>query len=105
MVLVIQERSDDLLLHAFFLVTNLSKFDWLPEKVLALYRKRGSAEEHMVEVKSALDVHLFSTDRGAYTVQEVMARNEVNLLLSIYATRFCMVCAAYSCGKPDRAGA
>ncbi|ERS91634.1 hypothetical protein Q671_15810, partial [Halomonas sp. PBN3] len=77
-VLVVQERPDDLLLHAFFLVTNLSKFDWPPEKVLALYRKRGSAEAHMGEVKSALDVHLSSTDRGASTVQDVMARNEVS---------------------------
>ncbi|MBS4155572.1 hypothetical protein IZU87_17405, partial [Cobetia sp. MC34] len=41
---VVQERPDDLLLHAFFLVTNLGKFDWPPEKILALYRKRGSAE-------------------------------------------------------------
>ncbi|RAR56814.1 DDE family transposase [Onishia taeanensis] len=84
-VLVVQERPDDLLLHAFFLVTNLGKFDWPPEKVLALYRKRGSAESHMGEVKSALDVHLSSTDRGASTVQDVMARNEVSLLLSLYA--------------------
>ena len=84
-VLVVQERPDDLLLHAFFLVTNLGKFDWPPEKVLALYRKRGKAEAHMGEVKSALDVHLSSTDRGASTVQEVMARNEVSLLLSLYA--------------------
>ena len=74
-----------LLLHAFFLVTSLGKFDWPPEKVLALYRKRGSAEAHMGEVKSALDVHLSSTDRGASTVQDVMARNEVSLLLSLYA--------------------
>jgi hypothetical protein len=84
-VLVVQEHPDDLLLHAFFLVTNLGKFDWPPEKVLALYRKRGSAEAHMGEVKSALDVHLSSTDRGASTVQDVMARNEVSLLLSLYA--------------------
>ncbi|CAM3581082.1 Transposase DDE domain protein [Halomonas lysinitropha] len=84
-VLVVQEHPDDLLLHAFFLVTNLGKFDWPSEKVLALYRQRGSAEAHMGEVKSALDVHLSSTDRGASTVQDVMARNEVSLLLSLYA--------------------
>ncbi|CAO1665041.1 IS1380 family transposase [Salinicola sp. NYA28a] len=84
-VLVVQERPDDLLLHAFFLVTNLGKFDWPPEKVLALYRKRGSAEAHMGEVKSALDLHLSSTDRGASTVQDVMARNEMSLLLNLYA--------------------
>ena len=44
MVLVVRERPDDLLRHAFFLITNLGKFDWPPEKVLALYRKRGRAE-------------------------------------------------------------
>ena len=55
-VLVVQERPDDLLLHAFFLVTNLGKFDWPPEKVLALYRKRGSAEAHMGEVLSLIHI-------------------------------------------------
>ena len=84
-VLVAQERPDDLLLHAFFLITNFNKFDWPPEKILALYRKRGSAEAHMGEVKSALDVHLSSTDRGTSTIQDVMARNEVSLLLNLYA--------------------
>ncbi len=48
-------------------------------------RKRGSAEAHMGEVKSALDVHLSSTDRGSSTVQDVMDRNEMSLLLSLYA--------------------
>ncbi|WP_280553536.1 IS1380 family transposase [Halomonas sp. 25-S5] len=47
--------------------------------------KRGSAEAHMGEVKSALDVHPSSTDRGVSTVQAAMARNEVSLLLSLYA--------------------
>ena len=84
-VLVVQENPDDLLLHSFFLVTNLSKLDYPAEKVLALYRKRGKAEAHMGELKSALNVHLSSTDRGASTVQQVMARNQVSLLLSLYA--------------------
>lgn len=39
----------------------------------------------MGEVKSALDVHLSSTDRGSSTVQDVMDRNEMSLLLSLYA--------------------
>ncbi|SHL89565.1 hypothetical protein SAMN05878437_0131 [Vreelandella subglaciescola] len=93
----------DLLLHAFFLVTNLSQFDWPPEKVLALYRKRGSAEAHMGEVKSSLDVHLSSTDRGASSVQDVMARNEVSLLLSLYAYQV-LHGAALPVGTPDPAG-
>ncbi|MDI5889484.1 transposase [Halomonas rhizosphaerae] len=41
-VLVVQESPDDLLLHAFFLVTNLGKFVWPPAKVLVLYRKRAA---------------------------------------------------------------
>ena len=83
-VLVVQERPVDLLLHPFFLVANLS-IDWPPEKALTLYRKRGSAEAQMGEVKSALDAHLSSTDRSSSTVQDVMARNELSLLLSLYA--------------------
>ena len=59
---------------------------------MALYRKRGSAEAHMGEVKSALDVHLSSTDRGVSNVQDVMACNEVSLLLSLYASRSCAAC-------------
>lgn len=39
----------------------------------------------MGEVKSALNVHLSSTDRGDSTVQDMMARNEVSLLRSLYA--------------------
>ena len=84
-VLVVQEKPDDLLPHAFFLVTNLSRYPYPPEKVLALYRKRGKAEAHMGELKSALDLHLSSADRGCLTVQDVMARNQVNLLLSLTA--------------------
>jgi hypothetical protein len=67
------------------LVAPYFRFDWPPERVLALYRQRGSAEAHMGEVKSALGVHLSSTDRGDSTVQDVMARNEVSLLMSLYA--------------------
>lgn len=55
------------------------------EQLLELYRKRGKAEAHMGELKSTLDLHLPSTNRGASTVQQVMARNQVNLLLSLYA--------------------
>ena len=39
----------------------------------------------MGELKSTLNVHLSSTCRGASIVQQVMARNQVNLLLSLYS--------------------
>ena len=84
-VLVVQEKPDDLFLHAFFIVTNLQEHECSAEQLLDLYRKRGKAEAHMGELKSSLDLHLPSTNRGASTVQQVMARNQVNLLLSLYA--------------------
>lgn len=39
----------------------------------------------MGELKDTLNVHLSSTCRGASTVQDVMGRNQVNLLLDLYA--------------------
>jgi hypothetical protein len=66
----------------FFLVTSLDWKDWTPHKILQLYRKRGKAEGHMGELKDTLNVHLSSTCRGASTVQQVMGRNQVSLLLS-----------------------
>jgi hypothetical protein len=84
-VLVVQEKPDDLFPHAFFIVTNLEEYECSAQKLLDLYRKRGKAEAHMGELKSTLDLHLPSTNRGASTVQQVMARNQVNLLLILYA--------------------
>lgn len=82
-VLVVLERPDDLFLDHFFIVTNHHWRDMPAWQVLREYRRRGKAESHMGELKSTLNVHLSSTDRGASTVQQVMARNEVNLLLSL----------------------
>ncbi len=99
-----QEKPEDLLFHAFFLVTNLNKLDYPAEKVLALYRKRGKAEAHMDELKSALNVHLSSTDRGGSTVQQVMARNQANLLLSLCAYQVLHGRAAWSKRRRDKVG-
>lgn len=84
-VLVVSERPDDLFLHHFFLVTSLDSKDWHGREVLSLYRRCGKAEGHMGELKDTLNVHLSSTCRGASTVQDVMGRNQVNLLLDLYA--------------------
>lgn len=69
------------LLLSLLLVTNFSKFYWLQAKVLALYRKRGSAEAHIVEVKSAplLD-ELRRLDRPGCAGPQ-----RRSLLLSLYA--------------------
>lgn len=79
------EQPDDLFLKHFFLATSLDWKDWTPRNILKLYRNRGKAEGHMSELKDTLNVHLSSTCRGASTVQQVMGRNQVNLLLSLYA--------------------
>lgn len=57
-------------------------FNGPPEKMLAFYRKRGKAEAHMGggEV-SARRAPLL----GGSSVQDVITRNEVSLLLSLYA--------------------
>lgn len=80
-----QKKPEDKPFDTFFLVTNLARRHYPPHQVLALYRRRGKAEAHMGELKSALNVHLSSTDRGTLTVQEVMARNQVHLLLNLMA--------------------
>ena len=84
-VLVASKRPDDLFLHHFFLVTSLDNQEWHGRDVLDLYRKRGKAEGHMGELKGTLNVHQSSTCRGPSTVQQVMGRNQVNLLLDLYA--------------------
>lgn len=84
-ILVVCERPGELFLHHFFLVSTLDWKDWTPERIVKLYRKRGKAEGHMGELKDTLNVHLSSTCRGASTVQQVMGRNQVSLLLSLYA--------------------
>ena len=82
---MVSKRPDDLFLHHFYLVTSLDNNEWHGHEVLNLYRKRGKAEGHMGELKDTLNVHLSSTCRGASTVQQVMGRNQVNLLLDLYA--------------------
>jgi hypothetical protein len=70
-------------LHTFFLVTNLVRFDRPAVKVLANFRKPGSAEANMHDVKSALNMQQSSTNRGDFSALNVMVRIEV-CLLSIY---------------------
>jgi len=77
-----------LFLHHFFLVTSLDSKDWHGHEALSLYRRHGKAEGHMGELKDTLNVHLSSICRGAATVQNVMGRNQVSLLLSLYAYQF-----------------
>ena len=85
LILVVKEREDDLFLDHFWIVTSLSPETHTAYEVVDLYRRRGKAEAHFGELKSVLQPHLSCTSRGCATVEQVLARNEANLLLSIYA--------------------
>ena len=84
-ILVVQERPDDLFFDTFWLVTSLDPGPYPAEEVLRLYRRRGKAEAHMGELKDVLEPRLSSTSRGAATDDEVFARNEAWLLLHLLA--------------------
>ncbi|MFB6261270.1 MAG: IS1380 family transposase, partial [Thiohalorhabdaceae bacterium] len=84
-ILVVQERPDDLFFDTFWLVTSLEPGPYPAEEVLRLYRRRGKAEAHMGELKDVLEPRLSSTSRGTATEDEVFARNEAWLLLHLLA--------------------
>ncbi len=95
-VLVVQEREDDLLLDRFFLVTSLRPGEMSRWEVLEHYRQRGTAEGHMGELKDVLAPALSSTNRpkshwrgrrpqSTSEAVDAFACNEVRLLISILA--------------------
>jgi hypothetical protein len=95
-VLVVLERSEELFLHHFWLITNWGADQMPAEKLLEMYRDRGTAEGHMGELMSVLDPALSSSPRpkGSYrgevpTCQypsgDSFAINEVRLLLNALA--------------------
>ena len=95
-VLVVQERPDELFLHHFWLITNWAMEQMSGEDLLALYRQRGTAEGHWGELKSVLDPALSSSPRAKahYRGEEPQTRtpscdsfaaNEVRLLLNALA--------------------
>jgi hypothetical protein len=95
-VLVVQERPDDLFLHHFFLVTNFSIEQMSGEELLEFYRQRGNAENFIGELKSVLAPALSSAVRRKrhYRGRELheqtesvdsFAVNEVRFLLNALA--------------------
>ena len=63
-VIVVQERKDELFLHHFVLVTNASRKDWPAARLLADYRQRGTMEGRIGEMQSVLSPALSCTQRG-----------------------------------------
>jgi hypothetical protein len=95
-VLVVQERPEELFLHHFFLITNWTAEQMDGEALLDLYRQRGTAESHFGELASVLDPALSSSPRpkSHYRGQDPKSRtasgnsfeiNEVLLLLNSLA--------------------
>jgi hypothetical protein len=102
-VLVVLEREDDLFLHHFWLITSWSADQVSGEQLLAMYRKRGTAEGHFGELMTVLNPALSSSPRPKETyaghaparVQnsvDSFAVNEVRLLLNAWAYAATHVC-------------
>lgn len=62
-VLVIQEKPEELLLHYFWLLTSWTPEEKDAETLLETYRQRGTAEGHLGELMSVLHPALSSTPR------------------------------------------
>jgi hypothetical protein len=78
-IAVLVERLDGdgwLFDHLFFLVTNAARREGGSEALLARYRRRGTAENHIGELVNTI---------GAKVSSHGMAENEVNLLVGLLA--------------------
>jgi hypothetical protein len=95
-VLVVQERPDDLLLDHFWLLTSIGATAAPAGDLLAHYRQRGTAEGHFGELMDVLAPALSSTPRAKRhyrgsplpvlpTGIDAAARNEAVLLLHLMA--------------------
>jgi len=95
-VLVVQERPDELLLHHFWLLTSWTPDEMPAEQLLELYRERGTAEGHFGELMNVFDPALSSVPRPKshyrgqlptrrYSSGDSFAINEVILLLNALA--------------------
>lgn len=62
-VLVIQEKPDELLLHYFWLLTSWTVEEKDSETLLETYRQRGTAEGHLGELMNVLNPALSSSPR------------------------------------------
>lgn len=93
-VLVVQERPGELLLHHFWLLTSWTQEQMDGPALLELYRERGTAEGHQGELMSVLEPALSSSPRPkshyrgqapkkVYPSADAFAHNEVLLLLNM----------------------
>jgi hypothetical protein len=96
MVLVVQERADELFVHHFWLLTNWTERQKSGEALLEHYRERGTAEGHLGELMNVLAPALSCTTRQKRHYRgrrpkrrtppgNPFAANEATLLLSCLA--------------------
>ncbi len=62
-VLVVQERPEELYMHTFFIVTSFTIEEMSADEVLDYYRERGTMEGHIGEHQSVVNGALSSTNR------------------------------------------
>lgn len=95
-VLVVMERTDELFVHHFWIITNWTVEQMSGEALLEHYRERGSAENHMGELMDVFDPALSSSPRTKSTYRgcrietaappcDSFAHNETILLLNALA--------------------
>ncbi len=85
-VLVVLERPGELLLDHFWQLTSIPVTRLCGEALLALYRRRGTAEGHMGELMDVLRPALSSASRARWPkCTDAFARNEALLLLHLLA--------------------
>jgi hypothetical protein len=95
-VLVVQQREDELFPQAFWLVTSWTQEQMPAEELLEHYRQRGTAEGHFGELMDVLAPALSSAARPKSSYQghppvrrsasiDAFANNEVRLLLNALA--------------------
>jgi len=95
-VLVVQEKPDELFLHHFWLITNWTADQFDGPALLEHYRKRGSAEAYMGELMDVLEPALSSSPRAKTHYRgktpknravpvDSFANNEVIMLLNMLA--------------------
>lgn len=82
-IVVVQERQDDLFLHHFVLITNATKNAWSAQQLVDDYRQRGTMEGRIAELQSVLMPALSCTQRseGRADPSNVQFRNAATLVL------------------------
>ena len=97
-ILVVQERPDELYLHTFFIVTSFDKSVLNADQALDYYRERGTMEGHIGEHQSVINGFLSSTNRRKSQIKNgpVQEHSEPIDAVSANAACLCLHGLAYN---------